>query len=137
MELTPMEKRAIEKGLAVQRIRLKAGRIIWDELEKVLDKDMRKATGDESQDAERLSAFKKLVEKKLYYEQFALVEWLEAQIDSYPDVLGSSSPELSKMMKVYVEHLNVLKPPKTAPQEAEKEAEENDISAIDSTRIFD
>ena len=132
-----MEKRAIEKGLAVQRIRLKAGRIIWDELEKVLDKDMRKATGDESQDAERLNAFKKLVEKKLYYEQFALVEWLEAQIDSYPDVLGSSSPERSKMMKVYVEHLNVLKPPKTASQEAEKEAEENDISALDSTRIFD
>ena len=116
VKLSPLEKRNFERGLATARVRLKAGRIIWDELEKKLGT----GTGDEKKDAEHLLTFKQEVDKRRYYEQLALIEWLEAQIDSYPDVLGAGSPELSKTMKIYVEHLNALKPPKNEGEEEDK-----------------
>ena len=136
LKLSVLEKRSFERGVASSRIRLKAGRIIWDELEKKLGA----GTGDEKKDADHLFAFKKEVDARPYYEQFALIEWLEAQIENYPELLGGGRKELNRVMKIYQEHLETLRPSKKkAAAKAESETESDgieNISAIDGTRLF-
>lgn len=102
--LTLLEKDALERGIATKRMRLKAGRVVWDELEEKLPT----ATGEAEQDAERLYAFKKMVEVRPCYEKRALKEWLEAQIDNgYPDVLDSDEA-VGRQLLVYTEHLETI-----------------------------
>lgn len=105
--LSVLEKSLLAKGLASERTRLKAGRIIWDEIEVGLPQ----AVGEAEQDVNRLDAFKKIVEARPYYEKRALKEWLEAQINAeYPDVIGDDSA-LSKMLGIYKEHLAAITTP--------------------------
>lgn len=105
--LTVLEKDALAKGLATARVRLKAGRIIWDEL----DEKLPRVTGREYADADRLLAFKSMVEARPYYEKRALKEWLQAQIDGgYPDVLDGDD-EVGQQLQVYEEHLKSISEP--------------------------
>ena len=104
IKLSVLEKRMLEKGLATQRVRLKAGRIIWDEL----DASLQTATGEAWRDEDRLYEFKKLVENRPFYDKMALKEWLEAQVSSDQlDVIDDDSSR-SKMIVIYKEHLDVL-----------------------------
>ena len=66
--LSVLEKSLLAKGLASERTRLKAGRIIWDEIEAGLPQ----AVGEAEQDVNRLDAFKKIVEARPSYEKRAL-----------------------------------------------------------------
>ena len=102
--LNVLEKRALEKGLASQNVRLKAGRSIWDEL----DASLPRASGDKARDIDRLFAFVQKVKSRPYYEESALKEWLAAQIDSdFPDVIDGDS-EHSSMVRIYKEHLELF-----------------------------
>ena len=103
-KLSILEKRAVAKGLASRDVRLKAGRLIWDEL----DAELLPAKGKAEQDVNRLYVFKNMVEDRPYYEKRALKEWLEAQVGvECFDLLGDDS-ERSKMILIYKEHLALL-----------------------------
>lgn len=105
--LNVLEQRSLAKGLASESTRLKAGRIIWDEI----DAGLPQAIGEAERDVDRLDAFKKMVEARPYYEKRALKEWLAAQINTeYPDVIGDDT-ELSKMLEIYKEHLTAITTP--------------------------
>ena len=105
--LTVLEKRALSQGLASQYVRLKAGRIVWDEL----DAELPPAHGDEARDCDRLYAFKIMVEARPYYEKRALKEWLRAQVNTdSPDVIGGDA-ERSQMFLIYSEHLALISKP--------------------------
>lgn len=104
LKLTALEQDALVRGVATERTRLKAGRIIWDELEAKLPP----VTGDPEKDADRLYAFKKMAGLRSFNEKRALKEWLEAQINAdYPDVLDNDS-ELSNAIEMYKEYVKVL-----------------------------
>ena len=104
LTLTVLEKRALDKGLATQRVRLKAGRIVWDEI----TKDLSPLTGDEMVDADKLLAFKKEVARRPYYHEQALKEWLNAQIESgYADVLESDVAQ-GKQIDDYKRYLEAI-----------------------------
>ena len=103
-KLTALEQDALARGVAPEPMRLKAGRVFWDELEAKLPH----VTGDSEKDTDRLYAFKKMAEARPYHERRALKEWLEAQINAgYPDVLDGDS-ELSSTIVMYKEYMEVL-----------------------------
>lgn len=104
LKLTVLEKNALDKGLATQRVRLKAGRIIWDEI----TKDFPPLTGNEAVDADKLLAFKEAVAKRPYYHEQALKEWLNAQIENgYADVLESDVAQ-GKQIDDYKRYLEAI-----------------------------
>ncbi len=142
LKLSVLEQNNLKKGLASSRVRLKAGRIIWDELEKRLGA----GTGDEKKDADHLFTFKLEVDARPFYEQFALIEWLRAQIDNYPELLGRGRKELNRQMAIYAEHLKVLRPSEfksqtgagtAADSETEDDEGPDNVSAIDGIHLFD
>ena len=104
LKLTALEKRALDQGLATQRVRMKGGRIIWDNI----TKDLPQITGNPNIDADRLLAFKNKAARCPCYHILALKEWLRAQIESgYDDVLGSNTAQ-SEQIEIYKMHLDIL-----------------------------
>lgn len=85
------EKYALERGTATRHTRLKCGRIVFDGIE-----------------AKGLDHLTESLIFVTHREKLALKEWLEAQIDSYPDTLGGTSKELEEEMCVYRKVLNTL-----------------------------
>ena len=104
LKLTVLEQRSFERGLAPERVRLKAGRIVWDRLMKQLPLNSKGEA-----DADHLMNFRAKVEDGPYYEKAALKEWLNAQIENYPETLGGNTKELQRQIKIYKEHLEALK----------------------------
>ena len=107
LSLSILEKNALAKGLASKRVRLKAGRIIWDEL----NENLPSFTGREYGDEDRMTSFKSMVEARPYYEKRALKEWLNAQIDGgYPDLLDGDG-EVGAQLECYKKHLAFISEP--------------------------
>ncbi|HCU58373.1 MAG TPA: hypothetical protein DIC64_00135 [Alphaproteobacteria bacterium] len=106
LKLTTVEKRSLEQGIAIRSIRLKAGRIFWDELEK---QDLISSPIKE----DKAAAFKKEVLKRRWSEIAALKEWLNTQIEYLEespalDLLGSNEETCNKMLETYKKHLELL-----------------------------
>ncbi|MBR2299511.1 MAG: hypothetical protein IJ870_02935 [Alphaproteobacteria bacterium] len=98
LELTVLEKSAMLKGLATRTVRLKAGRIIFDEMEPELSQIR--------QTAERIEMFRQKVGQIRFYEKLALKDWLRAQIDGEADLLGNA--EQSTQIARYCEYLKAI-----------------------------
>lgn len=104
LKLTVLEKEALDKGDAPRKVRLKCGRIVWDEIEK----DLPPLTGESQIDVDRFLIFKREVDKQPSSHRAALKEWLEVQIEcGYADVLDSDV-EQGKVIETYKKHLEVI-----------------------------
>ena len=97
LSLSLSEKHAIECNEAPRLIRLKCGRIIFDSLEAKFAK-----TGFKEEDI-KISLLTVSM-----HEKAAFKEWLQVQLENYPDTLSSNSQELEEQMGIYRMCLNCM-----------------------------